>query len=422
MRFKVGDIVYNETFGLGKVLGITEYGKDNYLNIRFHTPRQSGIQSIRENDNSVFSTILYEAVKEIKNRDNVTVSDIREFIRQRFNNALINKTCAISDDIRTFCEEFSLNESFVIDCIKKNNQENLSKKIKLELKEGYISLKDLENLYEDNKLIIDYASLENLVKQHNLEFMKNELQKYPDVFQIEGFVLDDEQKQAVVSDEINALVVAGAGCGKTSMLISKVAYLLQKGVSQEEILLISYTNKTVDDLRERLAKFTSIEPMTIHSFCKNVILNERKRCDKQLLYKVIESIKSGKSNFLKDFYRVILEYLGLYSDIGSDFNKFATSFNAKKTCAQYENDKKYDTLASIIKNFEQKNTTVKGDKVKSLAEAQIANFLFLNNIKYEYELEYTKEYYGKTNDASKSYHPDFHIHTPKNMVVTVVAL
>ena len=59
-----------------------------------------------------------------------------------------------------------------------------------------------------------------------------------------------------------------------------------------------------------------------------------------------------------------------------------------------------------IEKFERKNLTLKGDKVKSLAEAKIANFLFINGIDYEYEKVYEKQYYNKTSE-NKEYKPDF---------------
>ena len=431
MRFKIGDIVYNETFGLGKVLGITEYGKDNYLNIRFYTPRQSGIQSIRENDNSVFSTILYEAVKEIKNRDNVTVSDIREFIRQRFNNALINKTCAISDDIRTFCEEFSLNESFVIDCIKKNNQENLSKKIKLELKEGYISLKDLENLYEDNKLIIDYASLEDIIKQHNDNFMEKEVEKYPDVFKIKNYELNREQKLAVVSDEDNCLVIAGAGCGKTRTVLGKVNYLIHKGVDPKKILVLSYTKKTVEDLNEKLGILnTGVKARTFHSlgceitgerYYDNItigyilrnILDSNKKNTVQIKIKDKDEEKIIKientNNIFENIKKLFLKFIAYTTENKKDVTDTTSNIvDVIEKCAirDYETQS-FPTLKSEIEYFEERDTSIKGEHVKSLAEVKIANFLFMNGIDYKYE----DVYHGKGEDleTNKQYRPDFHI-------------
>jgi len=52
------------------------------------------------------------------------------------------------------------------------------------------------------------------------------------------------QREAILHDEENALVVAGAGTGKTSTIVGKVGYLLNAGFARpEEILLLAFTRK-----------------------------------------------------------------------------------------------------------------------------------------------------------------------------------
>ena len=121
----------------------------------------------------------------------------------------------------------------------------------------YISNSYLEKIlakYDSTFIAKGYItkeSIQSVIKGYNKEFTQNEVKKYPDAFNIEN-KLNAEQEYAVASDEISGLVVAGAGCGKTSMLISKIAYLLKKGVNPDEILVLSYTNRTVDDMKTRL--------------------------------------------------------------------------------------------------------------------------------------------------------------------------
>lgn len=68
-----------------------------------------------------------------------------------------------------------------------------------------------------------------------------------------NIILDDEQRRAVVIDEDYCLIVAGAGAGKTTTMAAKVKYLVEKqGVSPSDIMVISYTNKAIDELRERI--------------------------------------------------------------------------------------------------------------------------------------------------------------------------
>ena len=87
--------------------------------------------------------------------------------------------------------------------------------------------------------------------------------------------LNSEQIGPVKQTEGPVLVLAGAGSGKTRVLTSRIAYLIEEmGVPARAILAITFTNKAADEMKERLSKMVDINGMwvcTIHSMCVRIL-------------------------------------------------------------------------------------------------------------------------------------------------------
>lgn len=98
--------------------------------------------------------------------------------------------------------------------------------------------------------------------------------------------LNPQQYEAVVSPPGQALVIAGAGSGKTRTLTYRVAYLLDNGIAPEHILLLTFTNKAAREMLERVQALLPIEMGrlwggTFHSIGNRIL---RRHCD-QLGYR-----------------------------------------------------------------------------------------------------------------------------------------
>ena len=293
-------------------------------------------------------------------------------------------------------------------------------KIKDKYKGLYNSLSD--KMLPDEGVLRDfvetYFSLDELIKKWNEDFVNIELSLNEDIFNnIDGKSLDEQQRRAVVVDEMNNLVLAGAGSGKTLTISAKVKYLVdRKNVKPDEILLISFTRKAAEEMRERIANKLDIEieSMTFHKLGLDIITRYIKARPEvsDNLSKVINIY--FKKNIYKDNKQLnlLLSLFGYYLHIPKDLSEFKNlgeSYDFYKSIDLETMRSKVDRRKEIrdeIKRQKQDKQTIQGEIVKSLEELMIANFLFLNGIDYIYEYKYP---YEQQNKYRKKYRPDFYL-------------
>lgn len=88
--------------------------------------------------------------------------------------------------------------------------------------------------------------------------------------------LNEEQLKVVYGGDGPCLVLAGAGSGKTRTLVYRVAYLLEKGINPERILLVTFTNKAAREMMERVEQLLGKQPKglwggTFHSVANRLL-------------------------------------------------------------------------------------------------------------------------------------------------------
>ena len=98
------------------------------------------------------------------------------------------------------------------------------------------------------QLILDFSSYWNegrkFVDGFNERFVKQESPVIKQILNKKEIQNNSDQITAIASDEDNTLLVAGAGTGKTTTILGKLAYLVERvGVKPEEILLLSFTGR-----------------------------------------------------------------------------------------------------------------------------------------------------------------------------------
>ncbi len=89
--------------------------------------------------------------------------------------------------------------------------------------------------------------------------------------------LNKEQKEAVQTTKGPLLILAGAGSGKTKVLTSRIAYLIQNGIRPRNILAVTFTNKAAKEMKERLGNILGEKTVkymwvgTFHGICGRIL-------------------------------------------------------------------------------------------------------------------------------------------------------
>lgn len=108
-------------------------------------------------------------------------------------------------------------------------------------------------------------------------------------------LLNKEQKEAVLCTEGPLLILAGAGSGKTRVLTTKIAYLIEEcGISPYNILAITFTNKAAKEMRDRIymqigAKAKGAQISTFHSFGVRILTDHFEELGYQKNFVIMDS-------------------------------------------------------------------------------------------------------------------------------------
>lgn len=251
--------------------------------------------------------------------------------------------------------------------------------------------------HEDIARLAMICSDDSIRAKRNEAFKANELALCESLLSdIDGKSLDRQQRDAVVTDEYSNLVIAGAGSGKTLTIVGKIKYLVERwGVSPESILVTSFTRKSVNELSERIEK-AGIEGVACKTFHKIGLEtmgkagvaneNELRRCALEYLRDDIHGHPEQMSAYV--------EFYGCYEHVPKDYSEYRS-----------DGKRMEELKATDLTTLKGRLDTLKGERVKSLEELIIANFLFLHGVEYEYE----KVYPGEYNAVGRAYQPDFYL-------------
>lgn len=273
--------------------------------------------------------------------------------------------------------------------------------------------------YRDYISLINNMFSEKFIDRYNRDFVDSLLHNDHIIElldNIDNKSLDIRQREVVVSDERNILVIAGAGSGKTLTISGKVLYLTKElGIDPKEILLVTFTNKASNEMKERITSRLGInvKVYTFHKLGLEVITKNTGYKPTIARDNLLSDIVSNylENDIFDDSQRseILLDFFSYY---------FYTPFEETefKNLTEYYNEIKsnrLETLKNQINGYEYLVEKLKSDKmtlnkemVKSYEELSIANYLYLNNVKYEYERQYPN---NLADISHMQYKPDFYL-------------
>ena len=252
------------------------------------------------------------------------------------------------------------------------------------------------------------------------------------------YTLNESQREAVVSEELRMLVLAGAGSGKTKTLLQKLIYLIEeKGISPSQILAITFTKNATNEMIDRLIisadqseeyekliidkniskeekdkarlnwqrKFKWIDGLsvrTFHSFCYNVLRNHGvNEFDNK--FKIIGNEKKAEEDDLSKYIAPENAFEVLHKLIISSCEDTNFLLQLKRYILDFLVDKiHFNNFRATSSNADGKFfTTLDGKRVRSKSEQYIADWLYRHSIRYVYE--------PLLNVKDFDFRPDFYI-------------
>jgi len=303
----------------------------------------------------------------------------------------------------------------------------------------YISYNQYVDFCKRNNIEID----ECLLNEHNCNFINCKLIEYKSYFDHiftdvgEKIYLDDEQRKIILRDDEYCLVNAGAGSGKSTTMAAKVKYLVDKlNIRPQEIIMLTFTKKSSEDLDDKVNNLLDlgIPVSTFHSLGMKFI---KKFYPYPIQVVGTDQQKDIVCNYIKELFqnkhklRELIDLFKQYDSKNYIAKGFIENFERFNTFEDYFEDykhRKYLLESSkpggihqyLINRLSSRTSfyTIRGEKVKSIGELRIANFLYINGIDYSYE----KLFDEKVNEDA-SYQPDFTVeYQGKNIYIEYFGL
>ena len=250
------------------------------------------------------------------------------------------------------------------------------------------------------------ADAEQIVDARNDRYVREKMAQHLSWFARAGgqYGLTPEQQEAVLRDEDSCLVVAGAGTGKTSTVAGKVGYLLRTGAAEpERILLLSFTRKAAEEMADRLRATVGedigsrVTVRTFHSLGVEILARaDGRKPSLSVLAEDGEALAGAMATYV----RALFEDPATRAEAAA---YFAYCLFPYRSPFEFATPHEYH---QYVRSHDLR--TLRGEKVKSHEELEIANWLHLNGVDYAYERPYPHD---TATVQHRQYKPDFYFPT-----------
>lgn len=240
-------------------------------------------------------------------------------------------------------------------------------------------------------------NLEKIRQEHNSLFVERELADNKGYFDtvLGKYPLDPQQRDSIVKLEDNCLVIASAGSGKTSTILGKAKYLVERRkIDPAKVLLITYTRKAANELHERM-KIEGMTCSTFHALAYRIIGEVTGAapsiCDGDMQLNLFYRLLDENPNFL----HAVNNYIINQQSMMRLEHEYRDSFE------YYEDRKKYG-IQALFPDMDGKIIFTKSEE-----EKRLVSILTRMGVTFRYENAYQ---YNTATPDRRQYKPDFTIY------------
>lgn len=239
----------------------------------------------------------------------------------------------------------------------------------------------IEKSYEEVNEIRDK------INNFNKEFVTRRKKEYDYLFKSVPFPLDDNQKDAIIKDDKHNLIVAGAGSGKTEVLTTRIAYLIERKpdtIKPDGILALAFQKNARIEMEDRLKdRFgQEVKIKTFHALGNEIL----RLADERFLLYGGDSYNVKSKNLINNLFKVAMTDSKFQNEVINYLKSRDHGYIEEKKDFVSEEEK--EEFYRYMRNLRWR--TLDNSEVKSVAERDIMNFFLTHklndkNIKILYE-------------------------------------